>query len=196
MQLPSLVSKRTHNAGELLVLHSPKLSKASPADDAFHLAVLLLLLPAQSLLTVFQPRLVLHQQLLHLLLLHQEPLLVLLQPATWHLQALLQLRYLLLILQAEGRRERIRCNGKRKISDHYNLLLMFREARCFFFFMKNKLIEENDKQTTVDNHIGGACGFPLSTKVFPHCSISFCSTVLGLRGLWRGSSALTSNIPS
>lgn len=133
-QLPSLVSKKTHDAVELLVLHSPELSKASPADDAFHLAVLLLLLPAQSLLTVFQPRLVLHQQLLHLLLLHQEPLLILLQPATWHLQALLQLRYLLFILQAEGKRERIICNGKKKRSDHYNLLLLFREGHCCFFF--------------------------------------------------------------
>ena len=74
--------KGTRDTGELLVLHGPKLPRASPADDTFHLAVLLLLLPAQSLLAVFQPGLVLHQQLLHLLLLHQEPPLILLQPAT------------------------------------------------------------------------------------------------------------------
>lgn len=54
----------------LLVLNSATLSEALPADNTFHLAVLLFLLPAQSLLTVFQPGLVLHQQLLHLLLLH------------------------------------------------------------------------------------------------------------------------------
>lgn len=135
-QLPSLVSKRTRDTGDLLVLRSPKLPKASPADDTFHLAVLLLLLPAQSLLTVFQPWLVLHQQLLHLLLLHQESPLILFQPAAWHLQALLQLRYLLFILQVKGKKERIRCKGKRKGSDHYNLLLLFREGHCFFFHEK------------------------------------------------------------
>lgn len=139
MPLPSLVSKRTHDTRVLLDPHSPKLSKASPADDTFHLAVFLFLLPAQSLLTVFQPRLILHQQLLHLLLLHQETPLILLQPATWHLQALLQLCYLLFILQMERKKERIRCKGKRKRSDHYNLLLLFREGHAFS--MKNKLTE-------------------------------------------------------
>lgn len=177
MQLPSLVSKRTHDTGELLVLHSPKLSKASPADDTFHLAVLLLLLPAQSLLTVFQPRLVLHQQLLHLLLLHQEPPLILLQPATWHLQALLQLCYLLFILHVEGKKARIRCKGKRKRSDHYNLLLLFREGHYFFHEKYIYRSKENDKQTTVGNHRQGARSLPLSIKLLPHCRMSFCSTI-------------------
>lgn len=76
----------------------PPTAIASPADDALHLAVLLLLLPAQALLAVLQPRLVLQQQLLHLLLLHQQAALVLLQPPAGHAQPLLQLRDFLLVL--------------------------------------------------------------------------------------------------
>lgn len=51
----------------------------SPADDALHLDVLVLLLPPQPLLALLQPRLVLQHQLLRRLLLALEQGLVLLQ---------------------------------------------------------------------------------------------------------------------
>lgn len=70
----------------------------SPADDAFDLRVLLQLLLLQTALAVFQPILILLQDLVGLLLLRQKPLLVLLELAMGHLQTFFQRMDLFLIL--------------------------------------------------------------------------------------------------
>lgn len=68
---------------------------SSPADDALHLDVLVLLLPPEPLLTLLQPRLVLQHQLLRRLLLALEQGLILFQLLGRDSQLVLQHRQVL-----------------------------------------------------------------------------------------------------